>query len=176
LTTTGEVPSWSFGPGVHAAGRESMKPKRLFVLMAATQLSVFSGSCGNVDITDPGDPGGCSALVTATVSSGLSPQTDWTPPCAIGGVSIVAIILDQTCQCYMNRQVWAIETRDPDRNTLGPPIRYGILPSGARTVQPAEPLQRGQEYEVTFSARYVALVGNHYEKGTRTLVRVRFTP
>ena len=89
------------------------------------------------DPTSPGGPvGECTGPVTIDVSSGTSPTFDWSPACRL-----FFLIVELEADDY-----WLVIT--DSTNAIAPPVRYGVLPAGARQRDPATPLEVGQTYDV----------------------------
>jgi hypothetical protein len=77
--------------------------------------------------------------VTIEVSSGTSPTFDWSPACRLFFLGVELGAADQ----------WLVIT--DSANAIAPPVRYGVLPAGARQRDPALPLEPGQTYDVNFA-------------------------
>ena len=91
--------------------------------------------------SDPAGPGTsvpeCSGPVTVSVSSGTSPTFDWTPECRLFLLLVELGAGDQ----------WLVIS--DGENAIEPPVRYGVVPEGAREDEAAVPLEPGQTYDVT---------------------------
>lgn len=102
----------------------------------AAALSVGLAACSS----DPTSPGGplpeCTGPVTIEVSSGTSPTFDWSPACRL-----FLLLVEQDAADH-----WIVIT--DSTNAIAPPVRYGVLPAGARQRDPATPLAAGQTYDV----------------------------
>lgn len=90
--------------------------------------------------SDPTSPGGplpeCSGPVTIEVSDGTSPTFDWNPRCRLFFLGVELGAEDQ----------WLVIT--DGANAIAPPVRYGVLPAGARQREPAIALEAGRTYDV----------------------------
>lgn len=90
--------------------------------------------------SDPTSPAGpvpeCTGSVTIEVSSGTAPTFDWSPACRLFFLSVELGAADQ----------WLVIT--DGTNAIAPPVRYGVLPAGARQRDPAIPLEAGRTYDV----------------------------
>ena len=90
--------------------------------------------------SDPTSPGGpvpeCTGPVTIEVSSGTTPTFDWSPACRLFFL-IVELGADDH---------WLVIT--DSTNAIAPPVRYGVLPAGARQRDPPTPLEAGRTYDV----------------------------
>ena len=90
--------------------------------------------------SDPTSPAGplpeCTGPVSIEVSSGTSPTIDWSPACRL-----FFLIVELGAEDY-----WLVIT--DGANAIAPPVRYGVLPAGARQRDPATPLEAGQTYDV----------------------------
>src|SRR5687767_13137673 len=99
-------------------------------------LSCTIAACSS----DPTSPGGplpdCTGPVSIEVSSGTSPTFDWSPACRLFFLSV-----ELGAEDY-----WLVIT--DSANAIAPPVRYGVLPAGARQRDPATPLESGQTYDV----------------------------
>ena len=108
-----------------------------------TFRAVVLGSAIAACSSDPTSPGGpledCTGPVSIEVSPGTSPTFDWSPACRLfflnvelGADDLWLVISDST-------------------NAIAPPVRYGVLPAGARQRNPATPLESGQTYDVNLA-------------------------
>ena len=99
-------------------------------------LSVGLAACSS-DPTSPGEiVPECTGPVSIEVSSGTMPTFDWTPACRLFFLIVELGADDQ----------WLVIT--DGTNAIAPPVRYGVLPTGARQRDPATPLEAGQTYDV----------------------------
>lgn len=90
--------------------------------------------------SDPTGPNGplpeCTGPVSIQVSSGTSPSFDWSPACRLFFLSVELGAEDE----------WLVIS--DGANAIAPPVRYGVLPAGARQRDPATPLEPGLTYDV----------------------------
>lgn len=93
--------------------------------------------------SDPTSPGGplpdCTGPVSIEVSAGTSPSFDWSPACRLFFLNVELGADDH----------WLIIS--DSTNAIAPPVRYGVLPAGARQRAPATPLESGQTYDVNLA-------------------------
>ena len=97
--------------------------------------------------------------VTVTVSPGTSPTFSWTPSEAGSWLSVEAV--------EDGADQWVITT--DSTNAIVPPVRYGIVPEGARELRAPVALTRGTTY-------LLLLVRNADAGGFEYLAIHRFTP
>ena len=108
-------------------------------LLGALALFLFTTSCGD----DLGSGvAGCSEQVALSVSLGLAPTFTWSPECAIFALKVTPVIGQQ--------ELWTIISNN--RNSIDPPITYGVVPDGAVENGPAALLEGEMEYRVTVIA------------------------
>lgn len=97
-----------------------------------------SASCEN-----PGATEGGQTTVAVSVSTGLTPRFDWTPQLGITHLTVTSLRSDG--QAVM--VVWSFSASP--LATVGPSVRFGLLPPGATSEGPTRPLLRGTSYRVT---------------------------
>jgi hypothetical protein len=134
-------------------------PQFIAGLVGATLL--FASGCG--ETTEAQYETGCkTSAVILTVSSGVVPQFNWTPNCAVWNLQVRAV-------AATNDLMWSTIT--VGKNEIRPPVTYGIQPAGAEDPYHgvASPLQPGVSYEVT-----VYVTSNTFK--TRTAGQHSFTP
>jgi hypothetical protein len=83
-------------------------------------------------------PEDCNQSVTVEISAAMSPQFSWVPNCELSHLSIT----DQ-----IGTPTWVIHGV-ADRNTIGSPVRYGVLPDGIQQEGDAVPLEIGATYRL----------------------------
>lgn len=112
-------------------------------LVAALALGV--AACA--DTVGPEDAAECmddTGIVTVSVGPGLTPTFDWSPRCPVALVLIEEEASD----------MWAAGTDEAQwydpvaANAIGPPVTYGVAPSGATYVQDPRPLVSEHTYDV----------------------------
>jgi hypothetical protein len=91
-------------------------------------------SCSNPSTPNASQPD-CVAHVTLSVTPGTPPRFDWQPRCAI----VALFVYEAT------HPVWAAEA-ETEEAMFGPPVRFGIAPSGVHVTVPPQVLQSGHSY------------------------------
>ena len=98
-------------------------------------LALTLASCG---INEPVD---CSGSFSLTTTSLTPPTFTWSPRCRISSLEVFTVSTPET-------PVWAVGASDP---VVGPPIRYGQVPSEFTVLVPAQSLAFGRSYRVVAS-------------------------
>jgi hypothetical protein len=112
-------------------------PKRRSVLRAATATGALLAIVGCSDGNSP-DGEMCSSSVTFQVSSGTVPTFHWTPRCRLNWLVVSPLDSDQV--------LWGISSGAITGIASG--VVYGVVPEGAVSTAPAQPLVSGTEYRV----------------------------
>ena len=99
-----------------------------FATAAAAGCSDSSGPAGEQ----------CSAPVTFSVTSGLTPTIGWTPDCDLVGLFVETV--------ETGADMWAISATGT--RGIAPGVVYGTVPEGAEEDLPADPLEAGVSYRV----------------------------
>jgi hypothetical protein len=122
----------------------------------STRSAAALGFVAVVACANPLEVSDCPAQVQITVSSGTTPEIDWTPRCRLSSLTVSAY----------GSNYWIVHSPPqflicPDYggscpkslNTLYPPIRFGVVPRDAFQAVPppgeqAAPLHLGWPYEI----------------------------
>ena len=106
-----------------------------------TALAVlFSGLLGCKDATAPA---ACEGPLQVAVSPGATPSINWSPTC---GISYLVVMAAPASPGALETTVWGFTV--PELTPLGPDVRYGRLPRGAKEMVPPQPLRAGAEYRI----------------------------
>ena len=109
-----------------------------------------------ISCQDPLAVNDCPAQVEITLSAGATPDIDWAPRCHVNGLLIFS--------AYTGATIWTVYAEPPvtcddngnctkARNTLYPPVRYGVVPPGSSQSfpvagAPPAPLLVGWPYSI----------------------------
>ena len=113
------------------------------LVLAAAALLILAG-CDD-DALAPGDrgPALCSGTIALAASGGATPTISWTPACGISSLAV----RPATALGLTEQPVWSFGT--PMNGTVGPGVRYGVVPAGATGGPDQAPaLSRGTRYRV----------------------------
>ena len=80
----------------------------------------------------------CTGPVQVSVASGTMPAFTWTPACSL---FLVLVEPDSS-----GADQWSVIS--DSTNAISPPVTYGVIPPGARELDPPTPLVSGVTYEV----------------------------
>jgi hypothetical protein len=124
--------------------------------MSRRTLAVFLvGLLAVIACKDPLAASDCPDQVQISVSPGTTPEFDWTPRCHLVGLLITSTYTGGTVWSLGGPQHGVCGDEGGDcywRNTLYPPIRYGVVPRDAQQTFPPdqkpEALRVGWPYEV----------------------------
>ena len=135
----------------------------------AVGCSMLAGimSCSHDTISEPSPLSACNTNVSISVSAGTTPTFTWTPTCGV-----LALLVEEAGgldQWF----VWG------QTEGIGPGLRYGVLPAGARQDLPAVPLQAGVMHFVGVfrgSSGEDPRMWSDEEAARRLIGQVTFTP
>ena len=116
-----------------------MRPN-LLLIASVSGLLVTGLACND----EPTSPKGCIQNVQVIVDNAATPTFLWAPTCGMSSLS-VETVPSTTGGVGAGEIVWGFSV--PERNPVGPGIRYGHAPSGATSPAP-RPLVAGTSYRV----------------------------
>jgi hypothetical protein len=111
---------------------------RIALGILALALASVGGGCSEDSPAAPAEPTPCATAVVITVGPGLTPEISWTPACLVHW-----LLIEPSGSSADN---WGVVGGSP--NSLGPPVTYGTVPSGAMEFQSPDPLIAGTQYDV----------------------------
>lgn len=120
--------------------RASPMKRNLFLIASAAPLLLIAFACKG---TSTVSPQGCVQNVQVAVATGTTPLFSWAPACGISSLSVETV---PSSTGGSVETVWAFSV--PENNPVGPGIRYGQAPSGARVWLAPQPLVAGTSYRI----------------------------
>ena len=88
-------------------------------------------------------PEGCAQNVNLAVTPAANPLFSWSPACGVSSLSVARV---PSQPGGVGELVWGFSVSE--QTPIGPPIRYGASPAGARIWTPPRALEAGATYRV----------------------------